>query len=455
MRWSFVGAVLFALGFGVISEVVFWQEFTTRFNFIAVDYLIYTQEVVNNIRQSYPVGAILGALALAVAVAVVLLARRLDIRASPVSWRQRAVLGAAGALLPFTAYTLVSIEMMEFSGNQYANELSGNGLFSLAAAMRRNELDYDRFYRTIPQEKADKVLADVGAKRLPREAAIAAPEVVPRQVELGPFTRSPKHLILISVESLSAEFLGIYGSPRGLTPRMDRIAAEGLRFDRLFATGTRTVRGLEALSLGVPPIPGQSIVRRRNNEHLASLGEVLEDNGFQNFFVYGGYGYFDNMNAFFGANDYKVVDRTDFQKESIVFENVWGVADESLYGNTLEAVDTAAREGKRVFAHVMTTSNHRPFTYPDGRIDIPSPGGRDGAVKYTDYAIGKLIDDAQKKDWFKDTLFVIVADHCASSAGKTKLPVDKYRIAALFYAPDLLTPGYTRGWRARSTWFRR
>jgi phosphoglycerol transferase MdoB-like AlkP superfamily enzyme len=89
----------------------------------------------------------------------------------------------------------------------------------------------------------------------------------------------------------------------------------------------------------------------------------------------------------------------------------------------------------------MTTSNHRPYTYPDGRIDIPSPGGRTGAVKYTDYAIGKFIRDARSKPWFKDTLFVIVADHCASVAGKTKLPVEGYRIPLIFYAPALLRPG--------------
>src|SRR4029077_17958184 len=93
------------------------------------------------------------------------------------------------------------------------------------------------------------------------------------------------------------------------------------------------------------------------------------------------------------------------------------------------------------FTHVMTTSNHRPFTYPDGRIDIRSPGGREGGVKYTDWAIGKFIDDAKSKPWFDETLFVIVADHCASVAGKTRLPVEHYRVPVIFYAPKLVTPG--------------
>ena len=221
---------------------------------------------------------------------------------------------------------------------------------------------------------------------------------------------------------------------------MDKLAREGMQFDQVFATGTRTVRGLDALSLGTPPIPGQAIVRRPNNEHLATIGELLKQQGFSTFFFYGGYGYFDNMNAYFRGNDYQIVDRTDFPKETVMFENIWGVADESLFDNVIRTLDAQPTSEKPFFAHVMTTSNHRPFTYPDGRIDIASPGGRDGGVKYTDYAIGKFIRDARSKPWFKDTLFVIVADHCASVAGKTKLPVNNYHIPLIFYAPALLKP---------------
>ena len=209
----------------------------------------------------------------------------------------------------------------------------------------------------------------------------------------------------------------------------------------MFATGTRTVRGLEALSLGTPPIPGQSILRRPHNAHLNTLGEVLHDAGFAPLFIYGGYGYFDNMNAYFAANSYRVIDRTDFDPKTVTFGNIWGVADEILFTNALRAIDATAQQGKPFFAHIMTTSNHRPYTYPDGRIDIPSPGGRSGAVKYTDWAIGRFIDDARHTQWFRDTLFVIIADHCASAAGKTRIPVDHYHIPMIFYAPALVAPG--------------
>jgi phosphoglycerol transferase MdoB-like AlkP superfamily enzyme len=438
LRWAALWIALAALLFGALAEITFWREFSTRFNFIAIDYLIYTTEVIGNIRESYPVGALLAGIAVLATLTLWLARRHLRFDDAPHSGRRRAALLSFALLLPLSSAKLADVGQMEGSGNAYADELSGNGLFSLAAAMRRNELDYERFYRTLPAERAEALLAGLGTGFAPRPAHAADRAPAPLTTLPAPFLRRPKNIVLISVESLSAEFLGVHGNTRGLTPNLDRLAAEGVMFDRVFATGTRTVRGLEALSIGTPPIPGQAVVRRPGNEHLATLGEQLAHQGFTSLFLYGGYGYFDNMNDYFGANDYKVVDRTDLPAGEIVFENVWGVADESLFGGALREFDGAARDHKPFFAHIMTTSNHRPFTYPDGRIDIPSPGGRDGAVKYTDYAIGRFVEAARAKPWFDDTLFVITADHCASVAGKSRLPVAKYHIPLILYGPALL-----------------
>ena len=443
LRTATVGVLVFALLFGAVAEATFWLEFDTRFNFIAVDYLLYTHEVIGNIRESYPVTAIVATIAVVAAVvAVALRPALLRADARPLSARARVCHGVCAVALPAALLALANVEQMEGSGNAYADELAGNGVFTFAAAARRNELDYDRFYATIPQARADEILAGLGVDRQPlHDPAFKAAEHESTEPHLPGTPKRPRHVVLIMVESLSAEFLGSYGSQRGLTPNLDRLAREGLRFANVYATGTRTVRGLEAVSLGTPPVPGQAIVRRPGNAHLSTLGELLEHQGFSTAFVYGGYGYFDNMNAYFGANDYRVVDRTDFPRSSIAFENVWGVADEVLFDNALAVMDANVANGRRAFMHVMTTSNHRPFTYPDGRIDIRSPGGRDGAVKYTDYAIGKFIDDARRKPWFDDTLFVIVADHCAAVAGKSKLPVAGYRIPLILYAPSLVEPG--------------
>ncbi len=445
LRWATLWFMSVLLLFGAASEMVFWDEFSTRFNFIAVDYLIYTQEVIGNILQSYPVGMLIGGIAVASAAVLFGLRRRLRFTASPRSLRRRMAMIAAAAVLPAASWQFAEIEQMEGSGNAYADELSGNGLFSLSAAMRRNELDYERWYATLPQDEADEVLRDLHVERLPLSSPDQPSAMDDPPHDKVPFTRRPRNVVLVTIESLSAEFVGAYGSKEGLTPELDRLAAEGLRFTEVYATGTRTVRGLEALSLGTPPVPGQAIVRRTHNENLSTVGELLEPQGVVPLFIYGGYGYFDNMNSYFRGNDYVIVDRTDFTAESVVFENVWGVADESLYGNALQVLNAKAAAGKPFFAQIMTTSNHRPYTYPDGRIDIPSPGGRRGGVKYTDWAIGQFMRDAKKQPWFADTLFVFVADHCAAVAGRTRLPVSKYRIPLIFYAPEMLKPGeYTR-----------
>ena len=453
MRWVLIGVLTFFLLFGAVSEYIFWQEFTTRFNFIAVDYLIYTNEVIGNIRESYPVPLILSGIALLAGLIVFGLTKVARLGTEPRSAKQRLGFAAVVIALPWLSFHFANVDQMAFSKNAYANELSGNGLFSFSAAARRNELDYDTFYQTMPQAKALSVLRSVGVERKTTSAIMMANSDAilanakdsatsnTKNHALGPFKRRPKNVVLISVESLSAAYLGTYGNQENLTPYLDQLATQSLVFDKVFATGTRTVRGLDALSIAIPPIPGQAVVHRPNTDHLATIGELLEIKGYATFFIYGGYGVFDSMNKYFRGNDYRVVDRTDFDKTTIQSENVWGVDDESLFNNSLRILDQNAQSHRPFFAHIMTTSNHRPYTFPQNKIDLPQ-GNRRGAVKYTDYAIGQFMAQAKSKPWFKDTLFVIVADHCASVAGKTKLPIDKYHIPLFFYAPDLLPAGH-------------
>lgn len=437
LRTCAVFLLAFGLLFAAVSEWVFWTEFSTRFNFIAVDYLIYTQEVLANIVQSYPVWplvTLIAVLAGALSWLVLCWRRPGNLIAASLPRRSLLVLLALPPALALPSSTAPGTDPR-------VEELSRNGLVSLVRAAWRNELDYHRFYATLPRQQANRILTGLEVHRVPLGDAIGPGAMMDAPGDAPPFRRAPRHVVMITVESLSADYMAAFGNRDGLTPNLDRLAGEGVLFTRLMATGTRTVRGLEAVSLGTPPVPGQAIVRRPGNEHLATIGEIVERQGVQPMFLYGGNGFFDNMDAYFGGNDYRIVDRKNIPDSRVSFENAWGVADEVLYTQSLEEMDRATASGKRVFAHIMTTSNHRPYTYPDGRIDITSPGGRQGALKYTDWAIGDFINRAKAKPWFRDTLFVILADHCASAAGKTRLPVDRYHIPMIFYAPDMLKPG--------------
>ncbi len=416
MALAVAALTLFALGFGVLAEWFFWDEFGVRFNFIAVDYLVYTQEVVGNIRESFPVGTLLGGLA-AAAVALVWASRSWLLRATAPGAQRRTRVGVWLASVA-VAGMLGSAWSMDarHGANEYQKELSANGLYSFAYAFGNNEIDYFDFYATRPPTPA-------------------APTVeLPRIVSATP----PKNVVIVTMESLSSSYMAHGGNVHKLTPKLDRLAEEGLFLANLRATGNRTVRGLEALSLAIPPLPGHSIIWRKHNQNLETLGAVLADHGYVNRFMYGGYARFDNMDAYFAGNHYQPIDRSQFPERHRGFGNIWGVADEHLYDYALEQMDRDAASGKPFLMHLMTTSNHTPFTFPEGRIDLPR--GRQGAVKYSDWAVGRFIDMARTKPWFKDTVFVLVADHCASSKGRVSLPPENYHIPAIVYSPAHLSP---------------
>ncbi|AJY69203.1 sulfatase [Geobacter sulfurreducens] len=430
--------IIAALIFGAVAEYFFFEEFATRFNFIAVDYLIYTGEVIGNIRESYPLVPILGTILAAALILTRLLQGAIDRAAAITFSGRRRRLGAALPALPLAALLFVNISATAISANSYANELAGNGLYGLFAAFRNNELDFTRFYATRDNQQVMARLRDMVEER--NNHFVAPPPRMTRQIT-GEGREKRLNVIVVVEESLSAEFLGAWGDTRGLSPNIDRLARESLVFSHLYASGTRTIRGLEALSLSIPPLPGTSIVKRPDNGGFRSWGEVMKEKGYDTRYIYAGYGYFDNMNAFFSANGFDIVDRNSFAQDEITFANIWGVCDEDLFRKTIRESRASFAAGRPFFSMVMTTSNHRPFTYPAGKIDIPSKTGRDGGVKYADYAIGRFLAEARKEPWFKDTVFVFVADHCASSAGKTDLPVKKYEIPLLVYAPHHVKPG--------------
>lgn len=444
-RWFLQGLLtisLFAMLFTSVAEWLFWDEFGVRFNFIAVDYLVYSDEVLNNVLESYPIGMLLSILAL-LAVALSFALRKpfnaaLDAPLPPLRGRLFNALGllvVAGLSLQLLSQDSPRAQ----GGNAYQNELASNGPYQFFAAFRNNELDYGQFYSSLPPEKvAGQIRAELSE---PNARFIGQDPQDIRRVIDNPGTVRKPNIVLVTIESLSAKYLGSNGDERNLTPNLDALRKQSLYFNNFYATGTRTDRGLEAITLAIPPTPGRSIVKRIGRESgFASLGQQLSAVGYDSVFVYGGRGYFDNMNAFFSGNGYRVVDQSSVDESEIHFKNAWGMADEDLYKQTLKLADADYARQQPFLLQLMTTSNHRPYTYPDNRIDIKSGNGRDGAVKYTDYAIGQFLEQARQKPWFDNTIFIFVADHTAGSAGKEDLPISNYQIPLFIYAPKLIEP---------------
>ncbi|MEO9078345.1 MAG: sulfatase-like hydrolase/transferase [Rhodanobacter sp.] len=436
--YAFGVLLVYGLLFVAASELVFWNEFSARFNFIAVDYLVYTTEVIGNIRESYPIGRWL-ALLVALALVVFFVGKR-GLRARDDGSRlwQRSKVVLVWLILTVVSVATINGNTKDRTDNNYVNELAGNGIYQFFSAFRSSHLDYAKFYRTLPDDQAYARLRQL--LKTPDSTFLSDdPRDLTRIIRrVGP--EQHLNVVLISVESLSADYLGTFGNTEHLTPYLDGLVDQSVFFDRAYANGTRTVRGLEALALSVPPTPGDSLIREHNNENLFSLASIFNDRGYQSDFVYGGYGQFDNMNYFFANNGYRDVDRRNIPKTATIHgQNVWGVADEDLFTLALGQMDQIHAEGKPFFLHIMTTSNHRPFTFPDNRVKFPNHS-RAGAVAYTDWSIGDFIKRARAKAYFDNTVFVITADHDASSAGKTSLPMNRYHIPLWIYAPTHFKP---------------
>ena len=415
-----------------VSEWFFWSEFGVRYNFIAVDYLVYTNEVVGNIMESYPVVPLFAGVLLLTVGCTWLLFRREIRRAGEFgTWQWKAAVSPAYLLLTLGCCLLLQFNTrFQQSANTYANELQATGAYKFYDAFMKNELSYPQFYLTLPQKEAEAnvhaIYGSVGDNL--------------RHIPGNPDTLC-RNIVLITIESMSASFMQHFGYPDAITPHLDSLYKMGIAFEQCFATGNRTVRGLEAVTLSLPPCPGQSIIKRPRNDNMHSTAAVLREKGYDAYYFYGGNSYFDNMETFFGGNGYRIIDQKSYKPEEITFANIWGVCDEDAYRKVIRTLNEDAQSGKPFFAHVMTVSNHRPFTYPAGKISIPHDSkSRNGGVMYTDYALGEIFAEASRKPWFATTNFLVTAAHCATSAGRTEIPQNKYHIPAQNYAPGFVEP---------------
>lgn len=438
-QWTTVWFALFVvlyvgtIVFNGISEFFFWNEFGVRYNFIAVDYLVYTNEVVGNIMESYPVVPMtLGIIVVTLLITWYLFRHDLVRTEELKGWQWKAVVGPG-----YIAALLAAVGLLNFntrfqdSGNVYVNELQANGLYKFYDAFVKNSLDYEQFYITRPEADAEAFVHEVYGSTGDNL----------RTVQSGEGAEIRRNIVLVTIESMSASYMERFGNTESITPVLDSLYRLGMAFDRVYATGNRTVRGLEAVTLSLPPCPGQSIIKRPNNAGMHSTGALLREKGYNVTYFYGGNSYFDNMETFFSGNGYDIVDQKSYSPEEITFANIWGVCDEDAYRKVIRTLNEQSGEGKPFFAHVMTVSNHRPFTYPAGKIRIPNDSKtRAGGVLYTDYALGQFLAEASKQPWFDNTIFLITADHCASSAGRTEIPLHKYHIPALIFAPGFVAP---------------
>lgn len=245
----------------------------------------------------------------------------------------------------------------------------------------------------------------------------------------------PLNIVIILEESLGYGFL-----EQGLTPELQRWSQQGWWFEQLYATGTRSVRGIEAVVAGFLPTPARSTVKLSlSQQKFFTLADVLLRQGYHTEFIYGGESHFDNMRSFFTGNGFShIVDENNYTAPSFV--SSWGVSDEDLFSKAHERFSTLHQQQQPFFSLVFTSSNHEPFELPEDKIEpvagVPKQSV-ENAVKYADFALGEFLRQAQTSDYWSDTLFLIVADHDNRVYGDALVPVDKFHIPGLIVGADL------------------
>lgn len=432
-----------------IIQFYFFKEFNARFNLVAVDYLLYPHEVFGNIVESYHVVTFLSIVALCASGLLILYGHQLKKTSIPQqSLSRRAGWFAVHAVLMVLCLSLFSTHNLDFSRNRIVNEISADGINSFFEALHTNHLDYNALYRTGDAQ----VLLSLLKKELATDTSrTPANGLGINRVSTGSGQGLGKlNVVVIVEESFGCEQVDACGQGRDmdaamaassarLTPKLDALARQGLFFNKAYATGTRTVRGLEAITASFPPIPSESIVKRPGNDHMATWGKIMRENGYHTSFLYGGFSQFDNMKPFYADNGYAVSDRLDIEHPR--FSNIWGVSDQDLFDHARAYFDQQAATGAPFFSIIMTTSNHSPYTFPAGIDGVrPRGGGRQDGIRYADYALGEFFEKSTNAAWYANTLFVVVADHGARVYGSERIPLQSYEIPLLIMAPGQIEP---------------
>jgi len=342
-------------------------------------------------------------------------------------WRRRLGLLALTLALIGALSSTSGLSSIAITQNRTANECAGNGLYSFAYHAWTCRVDFEDWYPTLTPERANSDLrAQLAMPGTEFHKGAANP--IDRTV-LADRPRDDTNVVIILEESFGAEFVGALGDQRGLTPQFDALCSRGVLFDNFYATGNRTARALEAVLTSLPPIPTESILKRDHSNHVFTLANALAGRGYERLFMTGGRGVFDGVRSFMTTNGFNhFIEQRDYRDP--VFTNAWGVSDEDLFNRAVEELDALDSRQKPFLAVLLTVSNHRPYTFPTGRVDGASQS-RESAVRYADWALGEFFRNAQQHGFYRNTLFVVMGDHGARVYGSQLFPLNSYRIPVL------------------------
>jgi phosphoglycerol transferase MdoB-like AlkP superfamily enzyme len=218
------------------------------------------------------------------------------------------------------------------------------------------------------------------------------------------------NVVVIIMESFTADVVESLGGDKGVAPQMEKLASEGVLFDHIYASGDRTDKGIVAVLNAFPSQAIRSIMKvNSKQDKLPSLSNTFSEQGYHTSFFYGGEIEFFNMKSYLLSHHYdQLVQKSDFKKSDM--NSKWGAYDDLVYKKLLNEVGQTKQP---FFATLLTLTNHEPFEVP-GEPHFPGSEVENkfrSTAYYADSCLGSFISNAKKTSWYKNTLFVVVADH--------------------------------------------
>ena len=320
----------------------------------------------------------------------------------------------------------------------FANELSLNGVYTLT----RNLYEYtDDTSRHNPDKYHFDSTSEVLSRAenyitQPGDRLIEPGVSLKRLSSFESNTGEPQNVVFIILESWSAKYIGAYGGTPSATPFFDQLAERSLFFENFFASGLRTNRGLLSVLCSFPSQPGRTVMKMYSANHpFMSISEILKDQGYSSYLIYGGDLNFDNMGGFFRMKGFEnLIGIDDFDSDQQL--NKWGVPDMPVLERANEIF--ASSSDQPFVGVVLTLSNHEPFVLPDEKYE---KFGSDvkfhsylNTFYYADCSLRHFFDLASSEDYFDNTIFVLVGDH-GKILGNPNDIIDIFGIGSLIYAP--------------------
>ena len=434
---SYLPLMLLFVVFMELSTPSFMNQFDARPNILFVEYLDHPREVFATLWAAYKLPLVLASVVLVISAPVLLRSfqkKTAHVRATgalPVAVLFPIMLIACLGLARSTLdHRPVNPSTVALSNDPLVNDLALSSAYTLLYAIYETRHEDDGGIRYADMSDEDVIRIVRQSMHVP-EDEFTSTELPTLHVQHGSRrAQRPRNLVIVIEESLGAEFVGALGG-LPLTPSLDQLASQGIWFDNLYATGTRSVRGLEAIVSGYTPTPARSVVKLpKSQRDFFTLATLLSQQGYETSFIYGGESQFDNMRRFFINNGFRnIIDEKDYQDPQFV--GSWGVSDEDLF---LRAHEEFQRAGEKpFFSVVFSSSNHSPFQFPAGRIDLfdSEVATVNNAVKYADFALGRFFALARESNYWDDTIFLVVADHNSRVYGDEIIPIERFHIPGL------------------------